>query len=66
MPAHGASDNVGRDWSLDECVEMLLAVLDEINVARCIVIGHSWGSMTALRAAIRTLSRFAALGVFNS
>jgi pimeloyl-ACP methyl ester carboxylesterase len=65
MPAHGASGNVGRDWHLDECVEMLLTVLDEINVSRCIVIGHSWGSMTALRAAIRAPSRFAALGLFN-
>jgi len=65
MPAHGASGNVGRDWHLDECVEMLLTVLDKSNVARCIVIGHSWGSMTALRAAIKAPSRFAALGLFN-
>lgn len=65
MPAHGASSNVGRDWKLDECGEMLLTVLDQISVSRCIVIGHSWGSMTALRAAIRAPRHFAALGLFN-
>lgn len=65
MPAHGASSNVGRDWHLDECVEMLLDILDELSISRCIAIGHSWGSMTALRAAIRAPSRFAALGLFN-
>jgi pimeloyl-ACP methyl ester carboxylesterase len=44
MPARGASGNIGRGWHLDECVEMLLTVLDEINVTRCIAIGHSGGA----------------------
>ncbi|MEM9602891.1 MAG: alpha/beta hydrolase [Pseudomonadota bacterium] len=65
MPAHGESDNVGRDWTLDECVGVLLAVLDAFQVPRCIAIGHSWGSMTALRAASTHPERFAALGLFN-
>ncbi len=65
MPAHGGSSDVGRDWSLDDCVEMLMSILDELAIQQCIVIGHSWGSMTALRAAIKFPSRFAALGLFN-
>ncbi len=65
MPAHGSSSNVGHDWSLDDCVEMFMHILNEMGVTRCIVIGHSWGSMTALRAASKYPSRFAALGLFN-
>lgn len=65
MPAHGNSDNVGHDWSLNDCVEMLIGVMDKLTVQRCVVIGHSWGSMTALRAAVQFPDRFAALGLFN-
>ncbi|MFN5263090.1 MAG: alpha/beta fold hydrolase [Pseudanabaena sp.] len=65
MPAHGSSDNIGHDWSLNDCAEMLIRIMDELNVQRCVVIGHSWGSMTALRAAIQFPDRFAALGLFN-
>jgi len=65
MPAHGSSSNVEHKWSLDDCVGMLMTVLDELNIERCIVIGHSWGSMTGLRAAHKYPSRFSALGLFN-
>ena len=65
MPAHGESGNVGRDWSLDECVTMLMEVLDSLNIKTCIAVGHSWGSMTALRAATKFPERFSALGLFN-
>ena len=65
MPSHGDSADPGRDWSLDDCVQMLAETLDALAVRECILIGHSWGSMTALRAASRTPSRFAALGLFN-
>lgn len=65
MPAHGDSENVGFDWRLDDCVAMLIRVLDELEVKRCIAVGHSWGSMTALRAAVRHPDRFEALALFN-
>jgi 3-oxoadipate enol-lactonase len=65
MPAHGASSNVGRDWSLDECVTMLINILDTLNIVKCVVIGHSWGSMVALRAATKFPGRISALGLFN-
>jgi 3-oxoadipate enol-lactonase len=65
MPAHGSSDNVGHEWSLDDCAQMLISIMDELNLKRCIAIGHSWGSMTALRAAVRFPDRFEALGLFN-
>lgn len=65
MPAHGDSSDVGHRWSLNDCVEMLIQVLDALQVTQCIVIGQSWGSMTALRAAVQYPNRFEALGLFN-
>ena len=65
MPSHGNSQPVGRHWSLDECVEMLIEVLDALKIEQCIPIGHSWGSMTILRAAVQHPERFLSLGLFN-
>lgn len=65
MPAHGNSSDVEHDWTLDDCVDMLINVMDELGLEKCFVIGHSWGSMTALRAAIKFPERFEALGLFN-
>ena len=65
LPAHGESSSVGRDWSLDECVSMLIQILDELEIAACIAVGHSWGSMTALRAAANYPLRFSALCLCN-
>lgn len=65
MPAHGKSSDVGQDWDLDDCVTMLIQIMDTLNVKTCFLIGHSWGSMTALRAAVRSPDRFEALGLFN-
>jgi 3-oxoadipate enol-lactonase len=65
MPAHGQNHNVGRDWSLDECVTMLLTILDELNIAKAVLIGQSWGSMVALRAANHVPERFAGLLLCN-
>ena len=65
MPSHGASENVGRDWTLEECAAMLIEILDNLKIKKCVAIGHSWGSMTALRAASSFPDRFSALGLFN-
>ena len=51
MPGHGESAEMGRDWTLDECATMLLQVLDAMGIPKCDAVGHSWGAMTALRAA---------------
>lgn len=65
MPAHGKSPGVERAWSLNECVEMLLQVLDGMGVETCVAVGHSWGAMTALRAASLHPNRFSALCLIN-
>jgi pimeloyl-ACP methyl ester carboxylesterase len=37
---------------------MLVEVLDQLNIPKVIAIGHSWGSMTILRAADKYPNRF--------
>lgn len=66
MPMHGESKtNIKNDWNLDNCAEMLLEILDSLKIDKVIAIGHSWGSMTILRAANKNPARFLALGICN-
>jgi pimeloyl-ACP methyl ester carboxylesterase len=65
MPHHGDSTGANLDWDLDDCAEMLIDVLDSLAIEKAIAVGHSWGSMTAMRAAVRSPDRFAALGLCN-
>ena len=65
MPGHGESGEVGRPWNLDECAAMVGELLDALAWDRGVLVGHSWGAMTALRVAAQTPARVAALGLFN-
>jgi 3-oxoadipate enol-lactonase len=66
MPLHGSSKEITKtDWTLDDCADMLLEVLDHLQIGKSIAIGHSWGSMTILRAAIKQPERFASIGLCN-
>jgi 3-oxoadipate enol-lactonase len=59
MPFHGASRSISNyKWSLNDCADMLIEILDGLNLHTVIAIGHSWGSMTILRAAHRRPKRF--------
>jgi pimeloyl-ACP methyl ester carboxylesterase len=66
MPLHGASkNNIKKNWNLDDCAEMLLEILDRLKIEKVFAIGHSWGSMTILRAANINPQKFSALGLCN-
>jgi len=66
MPLHGKSQtDIRPKWTLDDCTTMLLEVLDQLDLPPVVGIGHSWGSMTLLRAAHQQPDRFAALGLCN-
>lgn len=66
MPMHGESKtNIKEDWNLDDCANMLLEVLHSLKIDKTIAVGHSWGSMTILRAACKSPNRFAAIGFCN-
>jgi len=64
MPFHGDSKAVRNDWNMDDCATMLVEVLDGLNINEIVAVGHSWGSMTILRAAAKAPNRFAAIWLF--
>ena len=66
MPFHGKSKNIFKvNWNMEDCARMLLEVLDSIGVDQVYAVGHSWGSMTILRAATQSPERFKAIGLCN-
>jgi 3-oxoadipate enol-lactonase len=67
MPWHGEStENIHKNWDLNDCSAMLLEILDSLKTAKIIAIGHSWGSMTILRAAAKNSEKFASVGLCNT
>ena len=66
MPFHGRSREIRkRSWTLDDCSVMLIELMDALGIEKASAIGHSWGSMTILRAAVTHPERFVALGLCN-
>lgn len=65
MPHHGESVTDNLTWNLNDCAGMLIDVLDALAIEKAVVVGHSWGSMTAMRAAVLNPERFAAVGLCN-
>ncbi len=59
MPLHGKSrTGILPNWTLDDCAEMPLELMDSLAIPRVIAVGQSWGSMTILRAAHKHPERF--------
>lgn len=66
MPHHGASKAISNaNWNLDDCARMLIEIMDHLHLTAVFAVGHSWGSMTVLRAAAMHSSRFAGLLLCN-
>jgi pimeloyl-ACP methyl ester carboxylesterase len=66
MPLHGNSKlNVPKTWMLEDCADMLIEILDSLKIPKVIAVGHSWGSMTILRAAYKHPERFQSIGFCN-
>lgn len=66
MPHHGKSKNISKkNWEMDDCANMLIEILDSLGYRQAFAIGHSWGSMTILRAATKAPERFQAIGLCN-
>jgi 3-oxoadipate enol-lactonase len=66
MPLHGESNrNIVTQWNLDDCADMLLEILDSLHIAETIAIGHSWGSMTIIRACSKQPNRYKSIGLCN-
>jgi 3-oxoadipate enol-lactonase len=66
MPLHGESNiEITKKWDLNDCADMLIEILDTLKVEKCIAIGHSWGSMTIVRASNIEPNRFQSIGLCN-
>jgi pimeloyl-ACP methyl ester carboxylesterase len=66
MPLHGKSKELRKQqWNLQDCATMLLEILDYWDIPKVIAVGHSWGSMTILRAATRQQERFTSVVLCN-
>lgn len=66
MPMHGESKrNIKVNWTLDDCSNMLLEIIDSLQLKKVIAVGHSWGSMTILRAVNKNSNKFEAVGLCN-
>jgi 3-oxoadipate enol-lactonase len=66
MPFHGLSKEIIKnDWTLNDCADMLLEILDSLQITKVIALGHSWGAMTILRSASKHPERFASIGLCN-
>lgn len=66
MPHHGQSKDISKKhWNMDDCANMLIEVLDHLQHKEVYAIGHSWGSMTILRASVKQPEKFKAIGLCN-
>lgn len=66
MPFHGLSKEIIKnDWTLADCADMLIEILHGLQLPKVIAIGHSWGSMTILRAAHKNPELFSSIGLCN-
>lgn len=48
LPGHGNSDCFGYVHSMELMAECIKAVLDELNIRKCVMVGHSMGGYAAL------------------
>jgi pimeloyl-ACP methyl ester carboxylesterase len=66
MPHHGKSKAISKkNWTMDDCANMLIEVIDQLQHKEVYAIGHSWGSMTILRASVKQPEKFKAIGLCN-
>ena len=66
MPMHGMSKVLSKsDWTMNDCADMLIEILNGLQLPKVIAFGHSWGSMTILRTAHKNPELFSAIGLCN-
>jgi 3-oxoadipate enol-lactonase len=66
-PGHGRSPGPGRGFTMDECAQAAIEVLDASDVCTPVVVcGTSWGGFVAPRIALRAPQRLIAMVLFNT
>src|SRR6516165_7649873 len=66
-PGHGRSPGPGRGFTMDECAQAAIQVLDAAGVrAPAAVLGTSWGGFVAPRIAMLAPTRLSGMVLFNT
>lgn len=65
-PGHGKSAPTRKPYTMDDCVDAALSVLDACGIERAIWCGLSWGGMVGMRLAIRAPERVAQLVLMDT
>lgn len=66
-PGHGRSAAPTRTFSMDECADVALAILDTAQVRTPVLwLGTSWGGFVGPRVALRAPDRVAGMVLFNT
>jgi pimeloyl-ACP methyl ester carboxylesterase len=60
-PCHGESPGPARDFTLDDCVDVALAVLDHAKLDAVDVVGNAWGGHVGVLLAARAPARVRSL-----
>jgi 3-oxoadipate enol-lactonase len=66
-PGHGQSPGPGRGFTMDECAQAAIQVLDATGVDKPVLyLGTSWGGFVAPRIAISAPERISGMVLFNT
>jgi 3-oxoadipate enol-lactonase len=66
-PGHGRSPGPGRGFTMDECAQAAVQVLDAADVrAPVVAFGDSWGGWVAPRIAMLAPERLSGMALFNT
>lgn len=65
-PGHGESGDPGRQYSLGEDARASIQIMNALGIEQAALIGHSWGGMSSLRAALAEPERVTALALVNT
>ncbi|MBJ8345651.1 alpha/beta fold hydrolase [Antrihabitans sp. YC2-6] len=65
-PGTGSSRPSPRRFTMEECAEAALDILDALEVERAAILGLSWGGFVALRVALAAPQRVTALVLSNT
>jgi pimeloyl-ACP methyl ester carboxylesterase len=61
-PGYGYSERPrGRSWTPEAQADLIAASLDQLEIERCVVLGHSWGALVAAAMALRHPERVSKL-----
>jgi 2-hydroxy-6-oxonona-2,4-dienedioate hydrolase len=66
LPGFGGSSNLPPPSSVPAAAELIADVLDGLGVPRCVMLGHSWGSMIAQEFAINHPDRVERLVLYGA